>query len=652
MLKIYLVVATKLIYTPFIYNEIVNQSPIIDPLIGKVLDDRYQIDELIAQGGMATVYLGTDLRLGRTVALKVLGGALVNDPNFVERFTQEARAAAALTHPNVVAVHDQGINAGFPFLVMEYVQGQTIRQLMAQSGPFTSAHALEIIGAVLAGLSAAHDAGFVHRDIKPENVLITQDGHIKVTDFGLARVISDTPVSDSTGAVLLGTMAYLSPEQVQQFAVDQRSDVYSCGILLYEMVTGVVPFTGISPLDVAYQHVNSAVSAPSAIQPDVPPAVDHLVLAATRKHPDERIQSAREFRHGVVRAISAVPKAEALTTAIPLHNTQILNPASRGSHRATGVIPITKPNPGIGSSGIHREPTTKSRNRLIAPLLILLAVILGGGAWYQFSGSYAVVPQLAGLSVEEANVILAPLELSSDVVEEFSEDIPAGLVVATSPLAGENARKGNAIVLRISKGQERYLIPNDLAGRDPAEVTTVLEELTLSVAGTNEVFDELIPIGKVVSTEPVAGESVKRATPITVSISKGPAPVEVPPILGTLVTDATAVLANIGLTLEITLEEFADSVAGTILTSDPLPGNVVPKATVIKVTVSKGPVLVAVPNVVGMDVATATATLQNAGFQVKATNKLAVAILNKVYSQNPAGGSQAPRGSLITLEIV
>ena len=644
--------ATKLIFTPFTYNENVSQPPIIDPLIGKVLDDRYQIDELIAQGGMATVYLGTDLRLGRTVALKVLGGALVNDPNFVARFTQEARAAASLTHPNVVAVHDQGINAGFPFLVMEYVQGRTIRQLMAQSGPFTSAHALEIVGAVLAGLSAAHDAGFVHRDIKPENVLITQDGHIKVTDFGLARVISDTPVSDSTGAVLLGTMAYLSPEQVQQFAVDQRSDVYSCGILLYEMVTGVVPFTGVSPLDVAYQHVNSAVCAPSAIQPDVPPAVDHLVLAATRKLPDERIQSAREFRDGVIRAISAVPKAEALTTAIPLNNTAILNTASRGAHRATGVIPLTKPNPGIGPSGIHRAPATKSRNRLFAPLLILLAVVLGGGAWYQFSGSYAVVPPLAGLSVEEANVILAPLELSGEVIEEFSEDIPTGLVIATSPLAGEDARKGNAIVLRISKGQERYLIPTDLAGRDPAEVTTALEDLTLSVAGTNEVFDELIPIGKVVSTEPTAGESVKRATPVTVLVSKGPAPVEVPPILGTLATDAAAVLANIGLTLEITLENFADSVAGTILTSDPLPGNIVPKATVIKVTVSKGPVLVAVPNVVGMDVATATATLQSAGFQVKATNKLAVAILNKVYSQNPAGGSQAPRGSLITLEIV
>ena len=207
-------------------------------------------------------------------------------------------------------------------------------------------------------------------------------------------------------------------------------------------------------------------------------------------------------------------------------------------------------------------------------------------------------------------------------------------------------------MLRVSKGQERYLIPADLAGREPAEVISILEDLTLIIASTNEVFDDLIPIGKVVSTDPVAGESVKRATPITVLVSKGPAPVEVPPILGTLVTDATAALASLGLTLEITLENFADSVAGTILTSDPLPGNIVPKASVIKVTVSKGPVLIAVPNVVGMDVAVATTTLQTAGFQVSAVNKLPVAILNKVYSQNPAGGSQAPKGSIIVLEIV
>jgi len=630
----------------------VTDSQNLDPLLGKVLEGRYSVDELIARGGMATVYRGTDLRLGRTVALKVLGGVLVNDPDFVDRFTQEARATAALTHPNVVAVHDQGISEGFPFLVMEFVQGRTIREIMSQSGPFTSAHALEIISSVLAGLSSAHDAGFVHRDIKPENVLITHDGHIKVTDFGLARVINDTPVSDSTGAVLLGTMAYLSPEQVQQLAVDQRSDVYSCGILLYEMVTGLVPFTGSSPLEVAYQHVNSSVSAPSSIQPDVPPAVDHLVLAATRKSPTERIQSAREFRDGVVRAISAVPRAEALTTALPLQNTQVIPTPVRGAHRATGAVPIQKPNPGVGPSGVHRESSGKSKRRKWAPLLFILALLVGGGTWYQFTGSYEVVPPVASLTVDEATVILAPLELGVEVVEEFSEDIPAGVVIRTDPASGENARKGSPVTLIVSKGQERYLIPSDLAGQDPKDVTSALEALTLVISATNEVFDELIPIGKVVSTDPVGGTSVKRETPVTILVSKGPAPVEVPPIIGTLITDATTTLGAIGLTTETTREDFDDSVAGTILSTDPIPGTTVPKGTIIKVVLSKGPVLVDVPNVVGMDVATATSTLQGAGFQVKTVNKLTVAILNKVYSQNPAAGSKAPKGSVVTLEIV
>ena len=626
--------------------------PNTDPILGKVLDDRYQVDELIARGGMATVYRGTDLRLGRTVALKVLSGVMANDPDFVARFTQEARATAALTHPNVVAVHDQGISAGYPFLVMEFVQGRTIREIMAQSGPFTSAHALEIISAVLAGLGSAHDAGFVHRDIKPENVLITNDGHIRVTDFGLARVISDTPVSDSTGGVLLGTMAYLSPEQVQQLTVDQRSDVYSCGILLYEMVTGVVPFTGASPLDVAYQHVNSAVSAPSAIQPDVPPAVDHLVLAATRKLPGDRMQSAREFRDGVIRAISAVPRAEALTTAIPMQNTQIIATPVRGAHRATGPLPLASQNPGIGPSGIHRAAPPKKRRRLLAPLLIILALAVGGGAWYQFTGSYEPVPPLTGLTVDEATSLLSPLELGVEVVEEFSEDVPSGVVISSDPIAGEKARKGKPVVLRVSKGQERYVIPTDLAGKDPTDVTNALQELTLTIAATNEVFDELIPIGKVVSTDPAAGASVKRATPVTILVSKGPAPVDVPPIIGTIATDAAATLATLGLTMEKTEEVFDDSIAGTVLSSDPVPGTTVPKGTVIKVKLSKGPVLIEVPKVVGMDVATATKTLQDAGFEVKTVDRLTVVVLNKVYSQNPAGGSKAPKGSVITLEIV
>lgn len=499
-----------------------SDSPNLDPLLGKVLDERYRVDELIARGGMATVYRGTDLRLGRTVALKVLGGVLVNDPDFVERFTQEARATAALTHPNVVAVHDQGISAGYPFLVMEFVQGRTIREVMAHSGPFTSAHALEIISAILSGLSSAHDAGFVHRDIKPENVLITNDGHIKVTDFGLARVISDTPVSDSTGAVLLGTMAYLSPEQVQQLAVDQRSDVYSCGILLYEMVTGLVPFTGASPLEVAYQHVNSEVAAPSFIQPDVPPAVDHLVLAATRKSPVERIQSAREFRDAVIKAISAVPRAEALTTALSLQTTQVIPMPVPAVHSAAHR-PTAQPehNPGIGQGDSNSSKVRRRRRRGLAPLLLILAFLIGGGAWYQFSGSYEVIP-----------------------------------------------------------------------------------------------------------------------------------PVAVPAIVGISITDATTALTALGLTAETIQENFDDSAAGTILLSDPAPGTLVPKGSVIKVTLSKGPELIDVPNVVGMDVATATATLQAAGFQVESNKKLPVAIFNRVYSQKPAAGSKVPKGSVITIEIV
>lgn len=561
-----------------------SNSPNLDPLLGKVLEDRYRVDELIARGGMATVYRGTDLRLGRTVALKVLGGVLVNDPDFVERFTQEARATAALTHPNVVAVHDQGISAGFPFLVMEFVQGRTIREIMAQSGPFTSAHALEIISSVLAGLSSAHDAGFVHRDIKPENVLITNDGHIKVTDFGLARVISDTPVSDSTGAILLGTMAYLSPEQVQQLAVDQRSDVYSCGILLYEMVTGLVPFTGASPLEVAYQHVNSNVSAPSAIEPDVPPAVDHLVLAATRKSTSERIQSAHDFRNAVIRALSAVPRAEALTTSLSLKTTAFVPTPERDALQSTGSTPPPKPVNGIKSE-IQSAVPRSSFKRKLTPILLILALLIGGGSWYQFVGSYEVVPPVAALTIDEAAAIVAPLGLGVAVIEEYSEDIPIGTIIRTDPESGHKARKGSSVTLFVSRGQERYVIPSDLAGKDPSEAISALVALTLVISGTNEVFDDSIPIGKVVGTDPIGGTSVEQKAPVTL-------------------------------------------------------------------LVSKGPVLVDVPNVVGMDVAIATTTLQDAGFQVVTENKLAVAILNKVYSQNPASGTQAPKGSVITLEIV
>ena len=286
------------------------------------------------------------------------------------------------------------------------------------------------------------------------------------------------------------------------------------------------------------------------------------------------------------------------------------------------------------------------------PVFLVTLALLIGAAWYQFGAGYSVVPNVAGLTVAEAQDLLEPLELGAEVIEEFSEDVPKGEVINSNPLSGEKARRGGSISLIISKGKERYIIPSDLIGKDPADVKLALEELTLEVIGTNEAYDEVVPSGKVAGTDPPAGSSLKRNSEITILVSKGPAPVDVPPIIGTLLKDAVIELEKLGLSIEATEEVFDDSVAGTILSIDPLPGATVPKGTVIKATVSKGPVLVEVPNVVNKDLTEATEILEALGFKVESVNKLTVVILDKVYSQNPAAGSLAPKGSTITLEIV
>lgn len=517
--------------------------PTTDPFVDQVLEGRYQVDELIARGGMANVYRATDLKLGRTVALKILAGSLANDPSFVERFMHEVKASAALMHPNVVAVHDQGLALGFPFLVMEYVPGKTIREVLAVHGPFASAHALEIMKSVLAGLAAAHDAGFVHRDIKPENVLITNNGQIKVTDFGLARVITDQPANSNIGAVLLGTMAYLSPEQVQQHPIDARSDVYSSGILLYEMVTGRVPFTGATPLDVAYKHVNEDVAAPSILQPDVPPAVDHLVLSATARNINNRTSSARAFQEGVIRALSAVPEAESLTTALPIKGASRLAPATpRGGQ-------VMAPNYQSNDSGIavkaNRFSFSKSKTVLRASgaLVALMAAVL---AWYSFSGSYKQVPDLSGQTVEQVMQTLNELELGISEVAEFSEDVPIGAIIRTEPAAGKKAKVNNPIQVFVSKGQERYVIPLEVVGMQPADVEKLLQDLNLKMGETSEIYAETVESGKVAGTDPVPGSSLKRDTVVNIQISKGAQPIEVPNVIGKSVEEATAILQSAG----------------------------------------------------------------------------------------------------------
>ena len=517
--------------------------PTTDPFVGQVLENRYQVDELIARGGMANVYRATDLKLDRTVALKILAGSLANDPNFVERFIHEAKASAALMHPNVVAVHDQGIALGFPFLVMEYVPGKTIREVLADHGPFASAHALEIMKSVLAGLAAAHDAGFVHRDIKPENVLITNDGQIKVTDFGLARVITDQPATSNTGAVLLGTMAYLSPEQVQQHPVDARSDVYSSGILLYEMVTGRVPFTGSTPIDVAYRHVNEDVQAPSSLQPDVPPAVDHLVLSATARNINNRMPSARAFQDGVVRALSAVPQAESLTTALPIKGGSKLSPTQpRGGQIISPHYQESSPST---KAEVSRFDFSKSKTVLRAGGALLL-LITGVLLWYNFSGSYKQVPDLTGQTVQQATPALMDLQFGVNEIAEFSEDIPVGQIIRTDPAAGKKAKVNNPIQVFVSKGQERYVIPLEIVGMSPTEAEKILQELNLKIGDKSEIYAETVESGKVANTDPLPGSSLKRDTVVNIQISKGAQPIEIPNVIGKSVEEATAILQAAG----------------------------------------------------------------------------------------------------------
>ena len=634
-----------------------------DPFIGQLFENRYQVDELIARGGMANVYKATDLRLGRTVALKILAGTLANDPNFVERFIQEARSTASLMHANVVAVHDQGLALGFPFLVMEYVPGKTIREVLAQNGPFASAHALEIMKSVLAGLAAAHDAGFVHRDIKPENVLITNEGLIKVTDFGLARAISDQPTANATGAVLLGTMAYLSPEQVQQQNIDQRSDVYSSGILLYEMVTGRVPFTGSNPLEVAYKHVNEDVPAPSILQPDIPPAIDHLVLAATVRNINDRLPNARAFQDGVIRALTAVPQAEALTAALPLSGlplsaTQVLPVVTpRGGQ---GLPPRTGPNSGSvipGQPEIERNSNSFFKTKLrtiIRSIAGILAVVVGAGIWYMFSGTYQTVPNIAGQTLEEASASLTQLSFDFNPIDEFSEEIPVGIVIRTDPEIGKRARVGNPISVFVSKGPERYVIPAEIVGKSPREAEQILKDLNLVVSGTEEIYDDVIEAGKVAATNPAPGASLKRDTPVIIQISKGPEPVEIPAVIGSLLSDVLPMLTTLGFTVVVSEQVFDEVLAiGAVVAIEPEQGSIVPKGSELKVKVSKGPSLISVPNVVGKSVNEATAILQAAGFAVVRENLLpGGAPLNLVYSQSPAANSKVAIGSTIIIKIV
>lgn len=659
-----------------------------DFIVGRTLDGRYRIERRVARGGMATVYAATDLRLERVVALKVMHPSFAEDPDFVGRFVREARSAARLSDPHIVAVFDQGETLdGVAYLVMEYVDGRTLRDVLQQHGPCTAGQALTIIESVAEALAAAHRGGIVHRDIKPENVLIDDRGRIKVADFGLARAVTSATSHVATQGLLIGTVAYLSPEQVEEGIATARSDVYGAGVLMYEILTGEVPFTGETPLAVAYKHVNSDVPPPSLVDSRIPPAVDQLVLQMTARDPQRRfadgaalLDAVRVARRSVpltandsaatviverpVAAAAAGVAAAAViagaaqpaaatggsaTSTSPTQSTAVLP-----VQQAAAAIPVAQPAAG-GEDPPPPAQTKKRRRRWpwVLGIVLLLGLIAGGAYAVWLQTQQVNVPNVVNLTPNQASSVLSREGLQLSIAGElFSETIRAGHIVRSNPLTGATATKGQRVFVMISKGPERHAVP-DVSGMTPTAASAALKSNRLAVGVTTSAYNDSITKGLVVKTNPPKGQLLRRGTSVDLIISKGPQPVPAPNVVGRTQTAAAARLAAAGLGIGSVTKQYSDTVAlGAVISQNPTPGTIVDHGSTVDLVVSKGPPPVTVPGVRDMSVNAAIAELHKVGLKVKLQYPLGMSLLGRVLSQTPAAGTVVPKGTLITLKIV
>ncbi|WP_243226047.1 Stk1 family PASTA domain-containing Ser/Thr kinase [Microbacterium sp. CIAB417] len=598
-----------------------------DPLIGRLVDGRYRVRARIARGGMATVYVATDLRLERRIALKVMHAHLSDDSNFQSRFIQEARAAARLADPHVVNVFDQGQDGELAYLVMEYLPGITLRELLREQRRLTIPQTITIMDAVLSGLAAAHRAGIVHRDVKPENVLLAEDGRIKIGDFGLARA---TTANTATGAQLLGTIAYLAPELVTRGTADARSDIYALGIMLYEMLTGEQPYKGEQPMQIAFQHATESVPRPSVRNPGVPEPLDELVLWATERSPQERPDDAQAMLNRlreIEQDLGIAPQVAAATS--PPARSQL------DSGDVTKVLPgtavIADPTGPVAQQVDNatllrrRASRRRARGAFLLALVLLLATVAGGVGWWFGSGpgSLVAVPDVAGLTFEAAEAELAEHELVAVRAEADSIDVDAGQTIRTDPEPGQRLDKGTEVTVVISTGPAAHTL-DPLAGQSAEDVRSILTGAKLNVTDDETYFSSDVPEGSVLNVRitPRAGGDayacgegceVLEDDTATIQVSLG----EVPDVTGMTVNQATKTLTDKGLVVtEEPSLRFSDDIAdGDVIGIEDRaeeglwrPGD---EATLI---VSKGPELFEVPDVVGMTRDEAKKALDDAGF--------------------------------------
>lgn len=667
---------------------------------GRLIDGRYRLLSHLADGGMATVWLALDERLEREVALKIMKPGLADDPAFVDRFRREARSAARLSHPGLVAMFDQGQDGSAMFLAMEFVPGRTLRQALADDAPLPHDLALDILDQLLDALASAHRAGLVHRDIKPENVLVRPDGVIKLADFGLTRAV-EAATSTGTAGVLLGTVSYLSPEQVEHGLADARSDVYAVGLLLYEMLTGRKAFDGETPIHVAYQHVHGSVPSPSTQVSGIPEPLDRLVALATARDPSQRPEDAADLLVELRRtralmsdplkaapgaAVPAVvppatlpaqPSQEADTLDAPvgsggprLDATQRLdlNTTAGSADLAlldhTAELPIAPGSRATGSAAPQlaeprspsrqSAPTTRSPRRRAGWVAALLALLVaaGAGGWYVYlgPGSMTAVPAVTQLPLDDAEASLHARGLTTTVAESFSETVTKGLIISSEPASGTALRKGTAVDLVVSKGKERYDAP-DLVGTAASAAKETLAKNNLTLGTQRSAFDEKIAKGKVVSQEPQAGTALKKGTAVAIVVSKGREPIDIPDLRNTPIDEAAQRLRSLGLTVSLGEPVNDDAVAkGRVLRQDPAKGTLFRGETVTLVE-SKGPVLVSVPSVIGRQRDEASQILRAAGLKVSVTS-LFGGYFGTVRFQDPVEGTLVPKGSTVTIQII
>ena len=629
-------------------------------LTGELIDNRYLLQRQIASGGMATIYAGLDTRLDRPVAVKIMHAHLANDEAFVSRFIKEAKATAALSHPNIVSIQDQGWNEGGPpavFLVMELVEGSTLRDYLNENGSLTVEQTLQLITPVLSALSAAHRIGIIHRDIKPENILISKDGRIKVADFGLARNIAMGQTMTAESSVVLGSVSYLSPEQVQRGVADARSDIYAIGIVLFEMLTGDKPYSGETPIQIAYRHVNDRIPNIQTINSSIPASVAELVYEATAPNPDLRPKDAEELLSKLKEIQAQIdPKRRQMSLELDLPPV-VSKKSKRGKVSVTSAfggikektsqlisskpININKPEDSIRTK--KRKVSRRVRRNRIIALFLLLAILFGG--YKVLNANKISVPSLVGMSQSEAKSSLKNLGLSIQVVEEvFSEDVPKGKIIATKPGGGGKVSPAGTVGLIVSKGQERIVIPI-LNGLTPDVASGKIADLGLSVGQVNESFDMKVAAGFVIGTDPKDGSEVRRKSIVNLIVSKGVEQLSLSSYVGKGGEQALSELNDLGFDVNVKYS-FSDNVfKGQVITQSPEKSDLISKGSKIELVISKGSEFVFVPNVLGKNKNDASVDLENLGLKVSVKGS------GKVNNITPAIGSKVKQGTVITITL-